>query len=118
MPTEPITMHTGSIESLEAAHWPEPGDESSGLMHDVHAARRVPIDELTPGQLRLLLRQNVGTELIVHRAIEFVSDDPLLDAGYYPGDLLAALVDLGDPFWIEHPDEAAQVATARAGLGR
>lgn len=98
-----------SLEQLEGGRWPDPGPDATRLMRDVHAARSVPLDQLDPSQLRVLVRQQVGLRHIVPVALHTLADDPLLEADYYPGDLLAALLELGPDHWVDHPDEAARI---------
>lgn len=98
-----------SLEQLEGRRWGDPGPDATRLMRDVHAARTVPVAQLTAEQLRILLRQDVGVDHIVPAALRLLADDPLVEADYYPGDLLAAVLDLDPARWAAHPDEAAEV---------
>lgn len=102
-------MSTQSLEQLEGDRWPDPGPEATRLMRDVHSARTVPLGTLDPSQLRVLVRQQVGLAHVVPVALDALANDPLLEADYYPGDLLAALLDLTAEYWSAHPAEAGIV---------
>lgn len=116
--TDTEQPRTKTLEQLDGTTWPDPGKESTGLMRTVHAARRIPVGDLDAAQLRALLRQHIGVPHIVPRALELVTAEPMLDAGYYPGDLLAALVDLGDEYWARNPEHAVAINDVRHNAGR
>lgn len=82
---------TRSIEQIEGSRWggPEPG--SSPLVTDCLRLRQVPVGELSLGNMRRLLLQNIGSSVIIRRIIPLLQQDPLAEADCYPGDLLSAL---------------------------
>ena len=102
-------VSTLSLEQLEDHRWSAPGPDATRLMRDVHTARTMPLVELGPSQLRVLVRQQVGLPYVVPVALHALADDPLLEADYYPGDLLAALLELPTDYWSDHPAEAGTV---------
>ena len=57
--------------------------------------------------LRLLLSQQVGVEVLAPQAIRVLRHDPLAEGDYYPGDLLVAVMKLPSSYWAAHPDELA-----------
>ena len=80
-----------TLEQLEDDVWPEP-DVHTSLIDTCHRLRRVPIDSLAPGEIRLLLGQRIGVRHLVPRALNFLDADPLTDASYFPGDLLTSVL--------------------------
>lgn len=106
MTTNGGPVSTQSLDQLEGNRWPDPGPEATRLMRDVHTARTMPLVELRPSQLRVLVRQEVGLPHVVPVALHALAGDPLLEADYYPGDLLAALLELAPGYWSDHPAEA------------
>lgn len=84
-----------TLEQLEGDVWPEP-DVHTSLIDTCHRLRRVPIDLLAPGDIRILLGQRIGVRHLVPRAIDFLDADPLIDASYFPGDLLTAVLRADD----------------------
>lgn len=76
------------VESLDGEAWGGPPGDATGLIRACHAARRVPLGELTPAEARVLLGQNIATRFVLTRAIELLRSDPMMDAELYEGDLL------------------------------
>jgi hypothetical protein len=94
-----------SLQQLDGEDW----GESMGptrLVMECHRLRRVPIDQLTGDNLRMLISQRIGLEYLVPRALELLTDDPLLEEDYrlYPGDLLWVLLVRPHAFWTEHDE--------------
>jgi DNA-binding transcriptional LysR family regulator len=79
---------TKTLEELEGDIWEEPTEEVSHLIERCHALRRVPIQNLTPADLRILIGQSIGLEFLAPLVLEFLERAPLIDAEFYPGDLL------------------------------
>ncbi|MDB5806240.1 MAG: hypothetical protein JWN73_3562 [Betaproteobacteria bacterium] len=48
------------------------------------ALRKVPIGELKPGDLRVLIGQGIGTEHLMPLALELLSKNALIEGDYYP----------------------------------
>jgi hypothetical protein len=92
-----------SLQELENDDWGEPTFNSS-LVVNCHRLRRVPLEELTPGDCRLLLRQNIGARFLVPITLKWLVENPLLKASFYPGDLLKIVLQLESSFWEEHED--------------
>lgn len=80
-----------TLEQLENDVWPDPEVRTS-LIDTCHRLRRVPIDSLSLGDIRILLGQRIGVRHLVPRAIDFLNADPMIDASYFPGDLLSAVL--------------------------
>lgn len=72
-------------------------------------ALATPVADRTPQQARLLIGQQEDCDRLVPIALGWLTDDPLLDVDFYPGDLLVAVCRLPDGFWSGHPDEQAQL---------
>nr|WP_198151923.1 contact-dependent growth inhibition system immunity protein [Kibdelosporangium sp. MJ126-NF4] len=87
---------------------PAPAD-ATGLMRTVYDLRRKPIGTLEPGDIRVLLGQQEGVRVLVPRALALLEEEPLLDAGYYAGDLLAAVLRVPQSYWHANPDLRATV---------
>ena len=76
-----------TLTELEEVDW-GPASFDSWLVHSVHRLRNVPLRDLSPGDLRLLIGQRVGLRYLIPLALEVLSRDPFIDASYFPGDLL------------------------------
>ena len=96
-----------SLEQIEKTSWGDPPDDATRLIRDAHELRRKPVRELTAGDLRLLLSQQVGVEVLAPQAVRVLRHDPLTEGDYYPGDLLVAMMKLPSSYWDAHPDELA-----------
>ena len=87
-----------TLEVLENDFWGEP-DFHSYLVLNCHKLRKVPLNELTTEDLRLLIGQNIGLVYLLPIAFDKLEMN-LLDSGdFYAGDLLIALSKINEVFW-------------------
>jgi hypothetical protein len=97
-----------SLDDIEGMTWgPAPADATT-LVTKVHELRRKPVVELTPEDLRLLLGQQVGVDVLLPRTLALLKRDPLIEGDFYPGDLLETVLRLPQPYWEQHPCLAEQ----------
>jgi CDI immunity proteins len=94
-----------TLEELEGVDWGAPASAPTSMVARCLALRRVPLRMLGPGDLRLLLGQQIGLEYLVPKALELVAERPLQEADLYPGDLLSVLLRVDKAFWEHHPTE-------------
>ena len=66
----------------------DPGPGATGMMKECYRLCGVPLGQLQPGDLRLLIGQGIGLRWLVPLALAALEEDPLVEADYYPGDLL------------------------------
>jgi hypothetical protein len=92
-----------TLEELEGVDWGEP-PFGSHLVTECHRLRRVPLQDLRPEDLRLLLGQQIGAEYLTPLALEVLAADPWTSGDLYGGDLLAAVLKLPAEFWSAHPE--------------
>ena len=90
-----------TIEDLEAVRWPEPVLRSYVAVR-AHGVRQIPLKDLTVQDIRLGLGQQVGLEYLVPLALEALTEQPLVEAELYRGDLLVSLLQVPRDFWQEH----------------
>jgi len=95
-----------NLQELEGVDWGDPTHESS-IVRRCHALRRVPVCELSPEDLRLLIGQQIGIEVLIPLALEMLENDPLTGGDYYQGDLLKSVLDVESGYWARHPREQA-----------
>jgi len=93
-----------TLEQLETDPWPAPNGDESFLVQRCHALRRVPIEALSPEDLRILLSQDIGTIHLLSVALEVLERNPLIECDHYPGDLLAAALGVDRSIWPVHRD--------------
>jgi hypothetical protein len=60
---------------------------------------------LSQGDLRLLISQKIGLKYTVPEAMKSVSENALIEAEFFPGDLLCALLRIDEDFWSRNPTE-------------
>ena len=84
--------------------WLRPDSSCTQLYRDLCALRDLPVRELTPTSLHLLVTHQVGLDVTAVLALEHVESDPLRSAALYRGDLLAALLRVDQSFWVDHPE--------------
>lgn len=107
---------TRTLDDLDPPRWPAPPPEATRLVRTVHALRRVPLGELGPAELRTLVAQRVGLAYVLPLAVRELLADPLLDAYFYPGDLLLTVVGAPASAWALLPDLAARLRAQVAAL--
>ena len=82
---------TPTLEQLENDVWPEP-DVHTPLIDTCHRLRKIPIDDLSAGDVRMLMGQQIGVRHLAPVAVRLLDMDPMLDATFYPGDLLTTVL--------------------------
>ena len=108
-----------TLEQLDGQDWGHPVDAPTFMVARCLRLRRTPLKSFTDGGLRLLVSQKISLEILVPKALRRVSDDPLLEAEYYPGDMLNALLRVDKSYWSDNPSELEQlVPIARSIIGR
>lgn len=101
-------ISTKSLEQLENDYW-EDIEFPTGLVERCHLYRKIPINNLTPGQIRTLISQQIGLKFLMPLALEILRKDVLIDAELYEGDLLEAVVRVDKSFWEQYPAIRAEV---------
>jgi len=97
-----------TIEELEGDKWGEPGSPAP-VVNECYRLRHLQLRRLTVENIRMLLGQNIGLYYLVPLAIEHLSEDPLLQAAFYPGDLLCTVLRVNGSFWISEPTARAEI---------
>jgi hypothetical protein len=64
----------------------------------------VPLKRLRLEDLRLLIGQGDGLPYLVPLALEHLEKHPFAEGDFYPGDLLASVLTVADPFWAGRPE--------------
>ena len=76
-----------TIESLEGKVWPEPDFQSSFVV-TAHALRKKPLDQLTPNDLRVAFKEDVGADFLKDLILSVLQVEPAIDSAFFEGDLL------------------------------
>ena len=107
-----------SLQQLEGRNWPEPTWDSH-LVTECHRLGRIPLRDFTPGNLRIMIGQQICLPYLIPLALEVLRDDPFTDGDLYEGDLLAVVLRADSRFWLAAPElraEAARIAQEALSL--
>lgn len=105
-----------TLDELDGPPWPPPPSPTTTLVTKVHALRRKRLGDLTPADLRTLITQEVGLPHVLPLAVRLLLEDPLLDAYFYPGDLLLAALGRPESAWALFPDLREELTAVVADL--
>lgn len=92
-----------SLEQLEGKAW-GPAEYDSHLVLECHRLHRLPLRDFTMADYRRMIGQNISLEQLAPLAIQFLEKEPFLEAEYYEGDLLYALLKSEKAFWHSHKE--------------
>ena len=98
-----------SLEQIEGDFWGDPPADATRLIATVHELRRRPIDKLGIEDLRVLIAQQEGLDVLLPLALDRLEQDPLAEGDFYPGDLLVAVMRVPPAYWQAHPTEATRL---------
>lgn len=87
-------------------------------MRTCYQLRSVPLAELSAGDLRVLVSQQIGLAHVLPPAVRVLVDDPLIAVSYYEGDLLLAVVGVPNSDWGVHEDAATALSDVISALPR
>lgn len=90
-----------SIEEYERDFWKEQ-DFPTELVKKVFTLRKKKLKDLDASDLRIAIGQGVALPYTVPLAFEILKDDLMVDADFYPGDLLKSLLEVDEIFWKGH----------------
>jgi hypothetical protein len=106
-PPAPAGSDPRTLQEIEGDDWGFP-TVGTDLVRTCHALRLKPLGTFTVGDLQTLIGQSISTPILVPLALARLEEDPLIEGDFYPGDLLASLVNLDETyeaFWRLHPQE-------------
>jgi hypothetical protein len=98
-----------SLEQIENKYWGDPPAGATRLIATAYELRRKPIGTLDVEDLRLLLGQQEGVEVLVPLALAKLENDPLAEGDHYPGDLLVAVLEIPPGYWKSSPGQLARL---------
>jgi hypothetical protein len=97
-----------SLQEIEQQDWGEP-TYNSYLVIRCHRLRRKPLNQFTPGDLRIMIGQQISLPILIPLAVECLEQEPLVQGDYFPGDLLSVMLKIDERFWATHPDSLQRV---------
>jgi predicted protein tyrosine phosphatase len=100
-----------TLEELQGP-WGEPSFQSH-LILECHRLSKVALKDFNPGDLRIMIGQQIALKYLVPLAIDVLQNDPLIEGTYFPGDLANAVFKVERKYWQANPkllEIAKQVA--------
>ena len=110
----PLPGSLAALEGLDVAK----GAYGGPRVARVSRALRVPIDALSPGEVRFLLNEGRGIPHLLPRALTALEADPFLAADGVPGDLLVTTLVAADRAWSPASPWRDQLTRVLAGARR
>ena len=97
-----------TLQELEMTDWGEP-DFDSHLVTTCHRLRRVPLNQFTVEDLRIMIGQSIGLKFLIPIAVEHLEQNPLAEGDFYVGDFLSAVFGIEESYWVEHSEDCQRV---------
>ncbi|MET8451106.1 contact-dependent growth inhibition system immunity protein [Streptomyces sp. NPDC005209] len=105
-----------TLDELDPPRWPPADADATQLIRKVHGLRHVPLGQLGPADLRVLVSQQVALPYVLPLAVRLLLDEPLLEAYFYEGDLLLAAVGAPASAWALLPELGARLRSSIVAL--
>ncbi|AOG03953.1 hypothetical protein BSY19_3390 [Bosea sp. RAC05] len=93
-----------TLEQLTGTDVGSVDEASTNMVGDLIGAWKTPLDQLTGREIRLLISQQDGYPYVLDLVWPMLEDDPLLEAEFYPGDILSSLMRADDTAWRDRPN--------------
>ena len=116
IPPEVLALAQMTLDEFEDTTWGDPPEDATYVQRTCYELRRTPLGQFEAEDLRIMIGQQIGLELLVPRALGALIQQPLIEADMYPGDLLRAVLALPDSFWHSHPAEDQRLRVAVAAF--
>ena len=116
IPPEVLALAQMTLDEFEGTTWGDPPEVATYVKHTCYELRRTPLGQFEAEDLRIMIGQQIGLELLVPMALGALIQQPLIEADMYPGDLLRAVLALPDSFWHSHPAEDQRLRVAVAAF--
>ena len=87
-----------TIENLEKDFWGKPGYDSH-LVTRCHELRKLPLDNFTTEDLRIMIGQDIGLDYLIPLALEVLTIDLFAEGNLFEGDLLKNVLAIKTEFW-------------------
>lgn len=74
-------------------------DVDSNLIHRCFELQKLPLDQFSTEDLRLMIGQGIGLKYLIPISLEILSENLFAEGDYYEGDLLSAVLSVDPKFW-------------------
>jgi hypothetical protein len=97
-----------SLENLEKDEW-KIFDSDSRLVRRTKELRKIPLENFTVEDLRLIIGQGFHLDYLIPLAVEKLTEDILAEGDLYKGDLLVAVTNSRQDYWDKLPDQKKEL---------
>ena len=87
-----------TLENLEKDYWGNP-DYDSHLVRRCHELRKLPLDNFTTEDLRIMIGQQISLDYLIPLALEVLAIDLFAEGDFFEGDLLKNVLAIKTDFW-------------------
>lgn len=87
-----------TLENLEKDFWGEPSYHSH-LVIRCHELRKLPLENFTTEDLRMMIGQQIGLNYLIPLALEVLTVDLFAEGDFFEGDLLKNVLAIDTDFW-------------------
>ena len=87
-----------TLENLEKDYWNSPGYDSH-LVRRCHELRKLPLDNFTTEDLRIMIGQQISLDYLIPLALEVLTIDLFAEGEFFEGDLLKNVLAIKTDFW-------------------
>lgn len=91
-----------SIENLEKQDFGNPIDAPTNMVKRCLELCKVPLDQFSVEDLRLMIGQDFSLRYLIPLAIEHLKTDIFVEGDLFPGDLLKNVLSVDTNFWINN----------------
>lgn len=91
-----------TIESLEKKDFGNPKDAPTNMVKRCLELCKIPLEQFSVEDLRLMIGQDFSLRYLIHLAIEHLQVDIFVQGDYYSGDLLKNVLSVDKGFWLEN----------------
>ncbi|HYF68440.1 MAG TPA: contact-dependent growth inhibition system immunity protein [Ohtaekwangia sp.] len=91
-----------TIESLENRNFGNPSEAPTNMVKRCLELCKVPLNNFTVEDLRLMIEQDFSPRCLVPLAIEHLRTDVFAEGDFFPGDLLKTILLIDINFWKEN----------------
>ena len=87
-----------TLENLEKKIWGKP-EYDSYLVKRCHELRKVPLNQFTTEDLRIMIGQEIGLSFLIPLALEVLNKNLFAEGDLFEGDLLINALNIDSEFW-------------------
>jgi hypothetical protein len=87
-----------TLENLEKDFWGKP-DYDSHLVTRCYELRKLPLDNFTTEDLRIMIGQEISLDYLIPLALEVLAIDLFAEGDFFEGDLLKNVLAIKTDFW-------------------